>query len=100
MQCEQGGPQTQLAQWLVIIYHQMTVFTNSMELLYTYRAANANNFAENRIKEFQPIAKLYQLKVKWDIFSSHPKQNFIAINTNITHNAISISHYATFCDVI
>ena len=49
-------------------------------------------------KKIQPIAKLCQLKVKKDIF--HIRKHFIAINNNITNNAIFISHNAMFCDGI
>ena len=33
-------------------------------VIYTDNAANVNNFAENRMKKFQPAEKLCQLKVK------------------------------------
>ena len=35
-----------------------------MSLLYTDTAAKANRFAENRIKKFQIVAELCQLKVE------------------------------------
>ena len=49
-------------------------------------------------KKIQPIAKLCHLKVKKDIF--HIRKHFIAINNNITNNAIFIPHNAMFCDGI
>ena len=70
----------------------------TMDLLYTDWAANANNFAENHIKIFQSVVELCYLKVSRTFFTS--ENNLIAINRNITHNAIFIFNNAKFCDVI
>ena len=64
-----------------------------MELLYTDKAANANNFHQ----KIPTPCEVMPVGSQTENFSN-PKKNFI--NRNITYNAIFISHNVTVCDVI